>query len=155
MTSENTESSVETVRRLYEECVNRGRVELLPELIAADYVGPQGGTGPAGYRATVESLRAGMPDIRFTIEDLVAEGDRVVVRWTWTGRHTGTFRGFKPTSAQIENSGIAIYQLRGGKVIRSWLETDRLGVLQQMGVVDPGLGGGGAGARKPVTGPSR
>jgi predicted ester cyclase len=117
-----TERNKQTVRSVYEQCINRGRLELLPELIAADYVGPQGDAGPTGYRNTIEDLRRGFPDIQFRIEQLIAEGDRVVVRWSWNGRHNGTFRSFAPSHALISNSGIAIYQLRDGKLVRGWLE---------------------------------
>jgi predicted ester cyclase len=147
MASEVTERNKQTVRRVYEEAINAAEFARLPELVAADYVGPQGDRGPAGFQEGVESLRAGFPDIHFRIEELIAEGDRVVVRWTWSGRHTGSFRGFSPSNQEVNNSGIAIYQLRESKLVRGWLETDRLGAMQQMGVVSAGLGGGGATAR--------
>lgn len=123
----------EVARKIYEQCINQGRVELLDQLISDDYAGPDGARGPAAFRATVTGLRAGFPDIRFTIEDVFAEDDRVVVRWSWQGTHDGPFRGIAPTHKKITNTGIVIYELRDGKVVRNWLETDRLGALQQMG----------------------
>ena len=129
-----------TIRRLYEEAINSGKLELVPELVALDYVGPTGETGPAGFSSTIESLRTGIPDIHFTLEDLVAERQRVTVRWTWSGTHSGTFRGFVPSNRSVTNTGIAIYELRDGKIVRAWLETDRLGFLQQIGAVPAGLG---------------
>jgi predicted ester cyclase len=134
------EKNKQTVRRIYEEYVNQARPELLPELIAADYVAPDGQRGHAAYGSVVDGLRRGVPDIRFKVEDLIAEGDRVAIRWTWSGKHTGTLNGLSPSNRHVKNDGIAIYELRGGKVSKVWLQTDRLGFLQQIGVVDPALG---------------
>ena len=120
----------EVVRKVYEECINTGRLDSLDALVSTEYAG-----GVAAFRANVAELRAGFPDIRFTIEDLVAEGDRVALRWTWVATHEGRFRGTAPTHKRVTNSGIMIYQLRDGRIVRNWLETDRLGVLQQLGVV--------------------
>jgi predicted ester cyclase len=129
----------QVIRKLYEDCINPGRLELLSELVSDDYVGLRGDRGPAGFATTVTGLRAGFPDIRFTIDDLVAEGDRVIIRWNWRATHTGTFTtplgAFPATGKQISTTGIAIYQLADHKVIRNWLETDRLGTLQQLGAV--------------------
>jgi steroid delta-isomerase-like uncharacterized protein len=130
----------EIVRKIYEEAINRGRLDMLSELVAADYQGPDGAKGPAGFRATVERLRSGFPDIRFTIDQLIGEGEHVVVRWHWEATHDGPFAGIAPTHKHLTNSGIAIYELRNGRVARSFLETDRLGALQQLGVVPQQFG---------------
>lgn len=124
----------DTARRLYEDAINGGRLDLLDELIAPDFEQPDGSYGPAAFRANVEALRAGFPDIRFTIEDVIAEADRVVVRWSWTATHAGTFRGIAPTHKRVTNTGIVIYAFRDGRITHNWLETDRLGALEQMGV---------------------
>jgi len=123
------------VRRLYEEGINAERLELAAHLIAADYLGPAGDRGVEGFTATLQQLRQGFPDIRFTIEDLVAEGDRVAARWRWEATHTGRFRTYAATGAHVTNTGIAIYQLTDGRIARAWLETDRLGALQQIGAI--------------------
>src|SRR4051794_20814589 len=68
------------IRRLYDDCITSGRLELLPELIADDYIGPRGERGPEGFAGPLRGLRAGFPDIHFTVEDLIAQGDRVSVR---------------------------------------------------------------------------
>jgi len=138
MPLETPDRNKQVVRRLYEDCINGNRPELLPELISDDFVG-QGGKGPSGFGSNIDSLRTGFPDVRFTVHDLVAEGDRVVVRWTWEATHTGTFQVWAPSGKRATNSGIAIYQLERGKVVRVWLEADRLGVLQQIGVIPPSL----------------
>jgi steroid delta-isomerase-like uncharacterized protein len=128
-------SNRETVRKLYEECINTGNVELLAELVSDAYVGPNGERGPDGFRQTVTALRGGFPDIRFTIEDLFASDDKVAVRWIWHGTHRGSFRGLAPTGKPLSTTAIVIYQLRDRKIVHSWLQSDRLGTLQQMGYV--------------------
>ena len=138
----------QTVRRLYEAYINGARRELLPELVGADYAGPQGERGPDGFAAAIGALRGALPDIRFTLEELVAEGDRVAVRWTWTGTHTGPLRGIPASHRRVTDAGIAIYTLRDGRVVSAALQTDRLGVLQQIGALPadlvPGAAPGGA-----------
>jgi len=139
MPLETPDRNKQVVRRIYEDCINRNKPELLPELISGDYVGAQGGRGPSGFGSNIDELRTGFPDIRFTLQDLVVEGDRVAIRWTWEATHTGTFRSWPPSGRRVTTTGIAIYQLEQGKVVRVWLETDRLGVLQQIGVIPPSL----------------
>jgi steroid delta-isomerase-like uncharacterized protein len=130
-----TEQNERVVTRLYEECLNIGRLDLVPELVSPDYVGSQGDRGAEGFRQVIAALRAGVPDIHFTIEDMFASGDRVVARTTWTGTQTGTLRGIPPSGREVTNTGISIFQIRDGAIVRVWMETDRLGFLQQIGVV--------------------
>lgn len=128
------------VRAIYEDYINRRQLDRLNELFSADYAGPQGQTGPSAFAANVASLLRGFPDIKFTLEDVIAEGDRVVVRWMWQGTHDGDFRGYAPTGKRARSTGTVIYQFKDGKITRSWLETDRLGVLQQIGIIPADLG---------------
>jgi steroid delta-isomerase-like uncharacterized protein len=141
-THQTLEENKQVVRKIYEDCVNRGAMDLLPLLISEDYPGARGERGPSAFASTVISLRQGFPDIQFTIEDLIAEGDRVTVRWKWHGTHQGVFNGFPASQREATNEGIVIYQLTDGKIVRSWLQTDRLGVLQQIGVISKDLGTG-------------
>jgi steroid delta-isomerase-like uncharacterized protein len=129
------ERNKQIVRALYEDCLNRGRLDRLPELVASDFEGLPGKPGLAGFRSVIEDLRSGFPDIHYTIDDMLAEGDRVAIRWTWEGTHDGQFRVFARSGKRHRNSGIAIYEVRDGKIVKTWLETDRLGHLQQLGVV--------------------
>lgn len=138
--TQNPEKNKEMVRKLYEDLLNTGKLELLDHVIAEDYVGIYGQKGPAAFAETIQTLRQGFPDIQWTIEDLVAAGDRVAVRWTWQGTHTNPFRGFPATNKKVTDKAIAIYQFRDNKVIQAWIETDRLGVLQQIGAVPQDLG---------------
>jgi steroid delta-isomerase-like uncharacterized protein len=140
MTPSSTERNKQVVRRLYESYINESRRELLPELVSADYASPDGRRGPAAFASVIDGLRGGVPDIRFQVEDLIAENDRVTIRWKWSGTHSGTLNGIPASNKKVLNEGIAIYELHGGKVARAWLQTDRLGFLQQIGVVSPELG---------------
>jgi predicted ester cyclase len=136
-----TDANKQVVRRLYDECINPGRLDLLSEQVSSDFVNPQGERGPAGFAAALAGLRAGFPDIKITIEDLVAEGDRVTVRSSWAGTHTAAFRGIPPTGKRITNTSITIYQLVDHKLVHSWIESDRLGTLQQLGASPAAMGG--------------
>lgn len=135
MTESTHTTHKQTVRSLYESCLNKGELQLLDQLVGADYVGPRGEKGPEGFAVTVRGLRSGVPDIHFTIDELVAEGDAVMVHWTWRGTHTGTLNGFAPSQKSLTNPGIALYHLKDGKIVRGTLQTDRLGLLQQIGVL--------------------
>lgn len=127
-------SQADVVRTLYEVGLNTGDLTVVDRAIAPEFAGA-GGRGPAAFARTVVELRAAFPDIRYTIEDVVEEGDRVAIRWTWTGTHEGPFRGFPPTQRKVSNQGLAVFQLSDGKIVRSWVETDRLGFLQQIGAL--------------------
>jgi steroid delta-isomerase-like uncharacterized protein len=128
------------VRALFEDCFTGGKLELLDELIAPTYSGPQGEKGADGFKRIVVGLRTAFPDIRYAIEDITAEGDRVALRWRWTGTHRGPFRTFAATMKPFENTGMATFQLRDGKIVAGTIETDRLGFLQQLGVVPADAG---------------
>lgn len=129
----------DVVRSLYEVALNTGNMEILERTFAPDFVGPRGDVGPAAFARTVVELRTAFPDIRYAVEDALEEGDRVAIRWTWTGTHRGPFRGFPPSGKRISNSGFAIFQVRDGTIARAWVETDRLGFLQTIGALPPDL----------------
>ncbi|MBL8019951.1 MAG: ester cyclase [Leptospirales bacterium] len=142
--NQETERNKNHIKRFYELCINRGAMEILEEIIAPEFVGPQGEEGPIGFAGTVQGLRKGFPDIQFQIQEIVAEADVVMVHWTWEGTHQGkAFGGYEPTNKSIHNDGMAVYHFNEGKIVRARVQMDRLGVLQQMGVVpaNPGLPG--------------
>lgn len=124
------------------EAFNDGGLDVVDELVGPGYVGAQGEAGPAGFKAVVAQLRAAFPDIHYTLDDVVAEGDRVAVRWHWTGTHRGVFRGFPATGRTITNSGAGVFRLQDGKIVTAVLETDRLGFLEHIGAVPAGIGRG-------------
>ena len=79
--------------------------------------------------------RQAFPDFRFTVEDQLAEGDRVATRWTWQGTHSGEFMGAAPTGKEVKLTGMTIHRLRNGKIQEGWFNWDFLGELRQIGVV--------------------
>jgi steroid delta-isomerase-like uncharacterized protein len=125
--------------RLYEDGFNTGHLDLLREILAEDFVGPRGERGPAAMAQSVAPLRAGFPDMRFTIDDVFASGDesnmRVTVRWTMRGTHTGPFGGVPASGRPVVQSAVAIYTCAGGKFTRLWLMNDRLALLYQIGAL--------------------
>jgi len=135
-------SSEQLVRRLYDDYINPGRLDRLGEIVSDDFVGPGPQRGPAAFAEVIHRLRAAFPDLIYTVDEIVADGDRVAVRWTWRGTHTGQFRTFAPTGKRIANTGFAIFWVEAGKLARALVETDRLGFLMAIGAVpyDPAFG---------------
>jgi predicted ester cyclase len=123
------------VRALYEDCINGRDLDRLDTLIAADFVGARGERGPREFRATIEAVLTGFPGVRFEVHDLFGEDDKVAARWTFRAVHGGRFAGLAPSQTEVTQEGNVIYQLRDGQIVRAWLQADRLGVLQQIGVV--------------------
>lgn len=126
------------VRRAVEEIWNRGNYAMLSDFVADDIVIHAPGEdilGPDGIRQFYGALRRAFPDLHFTIEDLLVDGDRVATRWTATGTHEGEFQGIAPTGQSIRLTGIDIDRLVDGKVVECWPEANELGLLQQLGVI--------------------
>jgi len=127
------------VQRAAEEVMSKKNLAVVDELFAADYVshaaGGQEVRGPEGVKQFLSMYDSAFPDMRETIEDMVAEGDKVVARVTMTGTHQGEFMGMAATGKQVTVTGIAILRIVGGKVVEEWREDDRLGVMQQLGVI--------------------
>jgi steroid delta-isomerase-like uncharacterized protein len=126
------------VRTLFEDCFNRGKLDLLEQLVSPDflpdYAGAQGARGRKGFQFIV-GLRAAFPDVHYTIDEIFAAGDKVAIRWHWTGTHRGEFRGVAPSEKTVSTKGIGVFRLRGRRIVGASLETDRLGFLQQLGVM--------------------
>jgi steroid delta-isomerase-like uncharacterized protein len=97
-------------------------------------------SGIESLHAFLNMLFAGFPDVQMTILDTIAEGDRVVLRAITEGTHTGMFLGIPPTGKRAKWSSIDIHRIAGGKIVEHWLETDQLGLLQQLGLVPPPSG---------------
>ena len=136
-TQDNAGQNKATVRKLYEEILNTGKLELLNQFISPDYSGPRGIKGPAGFAEPVSTVRAAFPDVKWTVEDLVAEGDKVLIRWSWKGTNTNSFEGFPATNKEVNHHAMNVFEFRAGKIVRSWMESDRLGFYQQIGVLSP------------------
>ena len=127
-------------RRVAQEIFNGGNLDLADELYAPDYVLhdpslPEDLHGPEGIKQYAAMSLGASPDARVTVEDQVAEGDKVVSRWTATGTHTGDLMGMSPTGRRIEISGITINRFSGGKIAEDWYQSEDLGMMQQLGVI--------------------
>ena len=133
------EDNTALVRRLFE-ALNRGIADvnaLRPDAFASDEVFHVGGH-PLDYAAHADfdaMLLRAFPDLQFTLDDLLADGEQVVARFTARGTQTDVFQGIPATGRSAVVSGIAIYRLDEGKVVEQWLEYDQLGLLQQLGVI--------------------
>jgi steroid delta-isomerase-like uncharacterized protein len=126
------------VRRAIEEVYNQGNLKVVDELVSSDFIVHSPSEeihGPAGIKQYVSALREAFPDLHMTIDDQIADGDRVVTRWTARGTHTGTFQGIPPTGKQGSMTGIDIDRFVDGKTVECWTNADELGLLQQLGVI--------------------
>lgn len=132
-----TEANKALVRRWVDEVLNaRGSGA---ELIAHDFVGHLAGfpevEGREAYRRRGAAFFSAFPDIQFTIEDMLAEGDRVVIRYSTRATHRGEWMGVSPTGRRVTATGISIYRIASGKIVEEWDSYDNLSVMQQLGVI--------------------
>ena len=143
-----TEQNKALVRQLVEEVFNRGNMSLADEFLAPDFVEheelPPGiPRDREGAKQLTTMLRSAFPDFKATIDDIVAEGDKVVIRQTWSGTHKGEFMGVPPTGKSVSFGVIDIIRVAGGKLVEHWGQMDSMGMMQQLGVIPaPGEGEG-------------
>jgi steroid delta-isomerase-like uncharacterized protein len=140
-----TEENKTLVRR-FEAAVWNGRDPArVGEFFAAGHVFRAAGSPPLdreGHRQMIAHFQDAFPDGRNTSEELLAEEDKVVQRWTYRGTHHGPFQGIPPTGRQVTLTGISIWRVEGDKIVESWHELDTLGLMQQLGVMPaPGQAG--------------
>ena len=129
-----------TFRRYVEEVGNEGNLDLAEEIFERYRAHQPDGSvlerGPEDVKRFMGEFRRAFPDFRSTVEDQIAEGDKVVTRWTMRGTHRGEFRGIAPTGGRITVRGMGIFRFSDeGKVVESWDNFDQLGMMQQLGVV--------------------
>jgi predicted ester cyclase len=138
-----TEQNKATSRRFFEEVWNKGKLDVLDEITDPNFVGhePVGGDirGREALKQFIRMYRTAFPDLRFTIEDQVAEGDNLVTRWSTSGTHNGGLMGIAPTGKQTRSTGISVERFSAGKTVEDWTNWDALGLMQQLGVI-PALG---------------
>jgi steroid delta-isomerase-like uncharacterized protein len=131
-----TEENKEIVRR-YQEAYNTTNFDALDEIVAADVLTPNMISivprGLEGAKLVHQKTLMGMPDYHTTIEDLIAEGDKVVARVTLTGTHTGDFYGIPPTRKRVNLSAMYIVRIENGKIVEHWGEENGVTVLRQLG----------------------
>ena len=136
-----TEENKALVRRGFE-AVNQKNLAVFDELLTPDIVVHTASTtnqGLEAYKQVLSMYMTAFPDLHFTIEDMIADGDTVVVRYTTRGTHQGNFMGIPPTGKQVSVTGIFIDRIVNGKAVEQWINGDDLGLLQQLGVV-PAMG---------------
>jgi steroid delta-isomerase-like uncharacterized protein len=126
------------VRRLFENIVNTGNMDAVNMLIGPTYVNhnvPTPTPGPEGFKQVITMFRAAFPNLSVTLEDVLAEGNEVSTRGTWTGTHQGEFMNIPATGKQVTVSYIDIWRVDRGKLVENWVQMDMMGLLQQLGVV--------------------
>jgi steroid delta-isomerase-like uncharacterized protein len=136
------ERNKQVVHRIFDEIFNQGKIELADELLTPDAEGhvPYGhsGTGPASLKNIVRGLREGFPDMQMEIQDLIGEGDKVVVAWRSVRQtHLGPYRGIPPTGRAVKISGINLLRFEDGRLAEFSMHLDELGAARQMGAVPP------------------
>jgi steroid delta-isomerase-like uncharacterized protein len=135
-----SDANKNVVRRLFEEVWNKGNLPVADELFAQNYSHhdsstPEFGRGPESEKKRATLYRTAFPDVRLTVEDIIAEGETVTTRWSCKGTHKGDLSGIAPTGKQFTISGISVTRFTSGKISESWVNWDALGLMQQLGVV--------------------
>jgi steroid delta-isomerase-like uncharacterized protein len=132
-----SEHSKAIARRFFEDVFSQGRLDAVDELFAVDYqdhdpVNEQDTYGRDGVREEIAAYRAGVSDLRFTIEDQLADGDRVVTRWNAGGTHDGELFGVAASGNAIDVDGITIHRLADGRIQEGWWNWDATGLRRQV-----------------------
>ena len=131
-----TTSNKELIRRHFDEIWNQRQLHLAAELVSPNYYShfpvPGQPPGIAGFTYAVQSLHTSFPDLVITLDDLIAENDKVVARLTARGTHQGDFRGISPTGRTVQWTGIRIFRLAAGKIVEHWANWNDLSLLRQL-----------------------
>ena len=135
----------EASRQLLERSFNEGNFELIDRLVASDAVNHDPATpaqmrhvrGPEVLKGMATMYRAAFPDLRITVDDVIAADDKVVLRWHSEGTHRGELAGLAPTGARGSVTGMSIDRWKDGKVVEAWAEWDNLGLARQLGAAPP------------------
>jgi len=134
------EQHKKVIRRLFDELWNSRKMNVADEILTPesrnhDPNTPDFGAGPEAYKKLVTMYTKAFPDLRFTLDDTITEGDKMVVRWTSNGTHKGELRGIQPTGKAIRVTGTTTCRFSGDKIADQWVVWDALGLMQQLGVV--------------------
>lgn len=136
-----SETNKTIARRFFEEVFGNGKLNVLDEIIATNHMNSGPGTlpglpvGPDGSKQLVTVYRNAFPDLRFTVDEQIVEGDKVVTRWTARGTHKGELVGVPATGKSSTVTGIAVDRIADGKITESWGIFDQFGMMQQLGVI--------------------
>ncbi len=135
------QSNSDVVRGFIEQVLNQGNIEAAGQFFWEDMVEqvpfPGQGPGLAGLKDVLRGLRAAFPDMHWTIQEQIAQGDKVLTRFEWTGTHRGAFLGVPATDRPVRVWGMVIDRLEGGKIKETRILMDTLGLMMQLGVVPP------------------
>ena len=136
MTDTSAAANKELIREFYKEVFGDWNMTLVDKVVSPEFIShdwPEGGpTGPQAFRDFYAMIRSVAPDARYEVDDLIAEGNKVAVRWRMLGTHRGRFRGIEPTGRAVVLRGIAIYRVEDGKLRERWVVSDLQGVLEQI-----------------------
>ncbi len=134
-----TEDNKTLMSRFLEEVFNKKKLAALDEFIAPNQVDhtlpPFLPTTPEGTKQAINIFLKAFPDVHLTVEDMIAEGDKVVIRYTSRGTQKGAFMGIPPTGKQMTVSSIIIARIADGKIVEEWGLDDQMGMLQQLGII--------------------
>src|SRR5690242_20909099 len=135
-----SEGNKNVVRRLFEEVWNKGNLQVTDELFTPNYshhdlATPDVGRGPESEKKRATLYRTAFPDLRLTVEDILAEGETVVARWSCRGTHKGDLNGIAPTGKQFNVTGVSMVRFTNGKMSEGFVNWDALSLMQQLGVV--------------------
>jgi predicted ester cyclase len=134
--------NTDRVGRVIEEAFNRGKLDVINDVMASDYVCyepsvPEEIRGPEEFKEYVQMNRTAFPDLTLSLEDRVVEGNKIADRYTSRGTHEGEFRSIAPTGNEFEGTVMVIHYFEDGKCVADYALTDALGLLSQLGVVEP------------------
>ena len=129
-----TEHNKALIRRYIEERWNARKLWLTDELVSPNFVlhTPSGDVGLAAFQTAITAYLHSFPDSAVSIEDMVAEGDRVAIRYNFSGTHQGEFMGVAATGKHALCSGMAFYRVVAGRLVEGWFVEDTLGLLEQL-----------------------
>jgi steroid delta-isomerase-like uncharacterized protein len=134
-----SENNKAVIRKFIEEVINQNKMDRATDLVGEDFVEadplPGQRQGREGLKEVLGMMRVAFPDMHWAVDEMVAEEDKVVTRFTWTGTHKGSFAGVPATGKTVKVKGVVIDQLEGGKMSHSRILMDSLGMMQQLGVV--------------------
>lgn len=134
------EDNKNTVRRFFEEGPSKGDLRAADELLAPDFAlhtPLPSAPGIQGMNDVISACRAAFEHLNVTVEDMVAENDRVAARFTARGIHKGAFMGLPPTGKSITMTGIEVFRMENGRIAELWGEANLLGLMQQLGILPP------------------